>query len=134
MLLTLACLISLTLPAEDGIPASTHGVRTPVLAPVAPTGPFGSWEDEDVLHPSPSPTTSTPLDDEVEEFPDEPEGQDEEDPGEAMGSKGTSSASAFLAAPACAELIVVPPPLLSRAALPAPANGSPLSRLCRLRF
>ncbi|OJW12281.1 MAG: hypothetical protein BGO49_16455 [Planctomycetales bacterium 71-10] len=132
MLLTLACLIGLTLAGQDGSPVPTAVVRAPGPRAVETTSPFLGRADRDELRPSS--TTSTPLDDEVEGFPDEPEGEDEEDPGEAMGSKGTSSASALLVAPACMDLVVVPPPLLSRAALPAPANGSPLSLLCRLRF
>ncbi len=132
MLLTLACLIGLTLAGQDGSSVPSPVVRASGVLAIEPTGPFRGWNDGN--EPRSSTTTSTPLDDEVEEFPDEPEGDDEEDPGEAMGSKGTSSASALPAAPACVDLIVVPPPLLSRAALPAPAHGSPLSLLCRLRF
>lgn len=132
MLLTIACLIALTFAGPDGSPVPTAVVRASGARAVATTSAFLGQADRDELRPSS--TTTTPLDDELEEFPDEPEGEDEEDPGEAMGSKGTSSASALLAAPACIDLIVVPPPLLSRAALAAPAKGSPLSLLCRLRF
>ena len=132
MLLAFACLIGLTLSAPDGPAAPTAAVRATGGWAAEATSPLTLADDPAVL--GEACTTSTPLDDEVEEFPDEPEGEDEEDPGEAMGSKGTSAASALLAAPACIDLLVVPPPLLSRAALPAPAHGSPLSLLCRLRF
>lgn len=132
MLLALACLIGLTVAGQDGSTVPTVAVRAAGGWEVEPASPMATADDP--AEGRSSSTTSTPLDDEVEEFPDEPEGDDEEDPGEAMGSKGSSSASAFLAAPACMDLLVVPPPLLSRAARSPSLAGSPLSLLCRLRF
>ncbi|MDG3002165.1 hypothetical protein [Paludisphaera mucosa] len=126
MLAPLVCLLGLTLVGQDG-PSVTAVVRAP--------GPWAaSFLGIETARPSSAATSSTPLDDEVEEFPDEPEGDDEEDPGEAMGSKGRSPASILLAGLSLLDRAATPPPPPSWAALPAPPRGSPLSLLGRLRF
>lgn len=134
MLIPLVCLIGLTLAGQDGSPVPTPPAVVRAADPwdeeALPTFAFDETEHErDEAN-----TSSTPLDDEFEEFPDEPEGDDEEDPGEAMGAKGRSTAAASILPLGLVGLIESPPPLLSRAAVAAPPKGSPLSLLCRLRI
>lgn len=125
MLAPLVCLLGLALVGQDG-PSVSALVRAPGLPTVeAATSPW----DVDPGRPA-----ATPHDHEVEEFPDEPEGDDENDPGEAMDSKGRSSAFAFVAGFDRLPLGAPPPPASPFAASPARPGGSPLSLLCRLRF
>ncbi|WP_165251140.1 hypothetical protein [Paludisphaera soli] len=125
MIAPLVCLLGLTLVGQDG-PSVSALVRAPGLPTIeAATNPWAV---------GPARTVATPLDDEVEEFPDEPEGDDEDDPGEAMDGKGRSSASASFAALDLLPLDSPPPPDSPFAASPARPKGSPLSLLCRLRF
>ena len=123
MLAPLICLLGLTLVGQDGPTVSAATPRWALdLLLDEPSG-------EDWRRPR-----NASLDDEVENFPDEPEGDDEEDPGEAMGSKGTSGASGLAAALTTAAFFTPPPPPSALCAPSVRADGSPLSLLCRLRI
>ncbi len=123
MLAPLLCLLGLTLIGQDGSPVSVGAV---VRAP-------GSWTIERAPTDDGS-TASTPLDDEVENYPDEPEGEDDEDPGDLVDhTKGRSATAALIAAPALLGFIAASPFLCFREAS-VRARGVPLSLLCRLQF
>jgi len=130
MLVPLVCLLGLTLAGHDG----------PTVSALPRASGLWAVEVEDLRHPGfplirPASTVSeTPLDDEVEEFPEEPEGDDEDDPGEAMRTEGPPPASA----PAAILGFLGPdgpiPPFSPGADPPARPCGSTLSLLCRLRI
>lgn len=123
MLAPLICLLGLTLIGQDGSPVPAGAV---VRAP-------GAWTVASMPIAEGS-TASTPLDDEVEGYPDEPEGEDDEDPGDVVDhTKGRSAAAALIAAPALLGFIATSPPLCFREAS-VRARGIPLSLLCRLQF
>jgi len=123
VLAPLLCLLGLTLVGQDG---STVPAGAVVCAP-------GTWTVERAPVAEGS-TTSTPVDDEVQDYPDEPEGEDDEDPGDAVDyTKGRSAAAALIAAPALLGFVAASPPLILREPS-ARAGGTPLSSLCRLLF
>ncbi|WP_165067454.1 hypothetical protein [Paludisphaera rhizosphaerae] len=123
MLAPLLCLLGLTLISQDGSSVSVGAVvRAPEVR---------SIERTEVATGS---TTSTPLDDEVEDYPEEPEGEDDEDPGDAVDhTKGRSATAALIAAPVLLGFIAASPPLSFRETSAHP-RGVPLSLLCRLLF
>uniref|UniRef100_UPI00301BC379 hypothetical protein n=1 Tax=Paludisphaera sp. TaxID=2017432 RepID=UPI00301BC379 len=97
MLFSLACLIGLTLAGHDGSTVPAGSARAACERAAEPTVPVTTTADApDEGCPDPA---ATPLDDEVEGFPDEPEGEDPEDPGEAMGPRGHTQSSACVATP-----------------------------------
>jgi len=126
MLAPLVCLLGLTLVGQDGPSASAVvDVESPWTVDLLTDAPARF---------APADAPAAPLDDEFEGFPDEPEGDDEEDPSEAMGTKGTSGGSGLVASLAVAAFLATPPPPSSFFAPAVRAQGSPLSLLCRLRI
>ena len=123
MLAPLLCLLGLTLVGQDGSPVPVGSV---VRAP-------GVWTVEQTPIAEEA-TTSPLLDDEVENFPGESEGEDHEDPGDLVDhTKGRSATAALFAAPALLGFVVTSPSLSFRPP-PALPRGAPLSLLCRLLF